>query len=543
MQRKLSPTPPLSTRIIDHLPEIYCQIDRNYRFGMVNRACLELLEKRGEEVLGKTVGEVVGEALFVQKLQPRLDRALDGDPVHFRERLALPGGSPNYLEIRYFPMFAEDSGEVSDVLVQAWDWSELAHAESANHAMESQLTTIKRINRLIGRETEPERLLERACAILLEDPAYRVVSLLGVDGKNGLERVVSCGLGGEAKAQFEQFVEASYPMACIREAERVGGPIRVEHEALTCANCPLSDLGLEGMSYLVSLEHDRQCYGYLMVWLGEAVAEERAESYLEEVAGDLGFSLHAMRLERERREAMAAMEQARLEAEKANRTKSRFLSTMTHEIRNPLNGILGMVEYLAEKDWDADTAECLQVLGTSSEILGGLIEEILDYSKIEAGRMAIRPAPTHLRLQLNDLVSLLRHRAGKDGHRLETELDFADQLYELDWPRVRQILLNLVGNAIKFTPKGGEIRLGVRAEVGGLVFEVRDNGIGIAAEAQEELFEPFAQGEQGAFGRSHGVGLGLAISKSLVERMGGTIAVESEAGQGCCFRFQIPVTW
>lgn len=527
-------------RLLDAFPEVYCIVDRNFRLVKVNHTCLELLDMQREEVEGRLVNEVIGEETVNKKLRPWLERCLAGEPVQFRERFEFGEGGVSYLEIHYYPMRGAD-GRVEGIAVKARDWSELGHAEEETMALRQQLGILKRINRLIGREKESKRLLERACGILGGDESYRMVSLQSIGPEGQLEHVASCGLAREQAEAFEAYIRKSYPVPCVRQAGHTHRLVEVVHEGSECEDCPMGKMGLPGASYVTQLKHQGERYGYLMVVMSGQPPLKRAEKYLEEVAGDLGFALHALRMERERSEVMASMERARAEAEKANRTKSRFLSTMSHEIRNPLNGIMGIADYLGEKDWDADTAECLNVLRKSSEILGGLIQEILDYSKIEAGRMEICPAPTRIQLQTEELMSLFRQRARERGLAFEAEVALEEGVVAVDWPRVRQVLMNLVSNALKFTPRGGQVTLTAQSAGEELEFAVSDTGVGIAPEDQKELFEPFVQVAKDSGHNGQGTGLGLAICKSLVERMGGTIGVESSAGDGSRFWFRIPV--
>ena len=235
-----------------------------------------------------------------------------------------------------------------------------------------------------------------------------------------------------------------------------------------------------------------------------------------------------------------ALEQLYDAAEVANRTKSEFLANMSHEIRTPMTAILGYADVLAGQVDDPEQREAINIIRRNGDHLLMIINDILDLSKIEAGKLQLERRASSPAAIVADVVSLLRLRA--DGKGLTLKLEFAGPIPETictDPARLRQILLNLVGNAIKFTASGS-VRIVVRLTGGDtpqprMVYEVTDTGIGMSAEQVENLFQPFQQADASTSRNFGGTGLGLAISKRLAEFLGGDIVVASRPGQGSTF--------
>jgi signal transduction histidine kinase/CheY-like chemotaxis protein len=240
------------------------------------------------------------------------------------------------------------------------------------------------------------------------------------------------------------------------------------------------------------------------------------------------------------------LEAARDQAERANRAKSTFLATMSHEIRTPMNGVLGMAQILKRSSLTADQEQQIDTLIHSGEFLLSILNDILDVSKIDAGRMEVAAAPADLRTLLTQLTHFWTpHAAGKGLSLTLTVAEATPRYVEMDALRVRQILFNLIGNALKFTEQGG-VTIAVEAEPAPgdravVHFAIIDTGVGIGADAIGGLFERFTQVDDSAQRRFGGTGLGLAISKQLTDLMGGRISVESAPGRGSSFHVALPL--
>jgi signal transduction histidine kinase len=243
------------------------------------------------------------------------------------------------------------------------------------------------------------------------------------------------------------------------------------------------------------------------------------------------------------RKKAVEIEIAKETAEAASRAKSDFLAYMSHELRTPLNSILGFSELL--RNIPQNDPELIKryagLIYESGDHILSLISDVLDMSKIEAGKLELKIERCEVRELIASCLNLFSETADKRGLKIAVDMDKEAQSVTGDRIRIKQVLFNLVGNALKFSPDGGKISVGVKMTNGGFIeFSVTDTGSGISAEDRRKLFQPFNQLESADYKNIKGTGLGLSISKNIVEMHGGKIWVESEVGEGSTFFFTIP---
>jgi signal transduction histidine kinase len=378
----------------------------------------------------------------------------------------------------------------------------------------------------------------------------RAVQLSGTD----------CGVIYEYEESKREFhLRASHRMEeelveAIRAAPLHIGEGYTGHAALAKAPVQVSDLGAEQELRLTRIRPISERLGYRSLLTVPILLENRLMGALtvwRKRAGSFADELVKL-LQTFATQSALAIQNARLfreiedkskQIESANRHKSEFLANMSHELRTPLNAIIGFSEVLQEKlfgELNEKQAEYTSDILTSGQHLLSLINEILDLSKVEAGRMELELAPFDLPLAIENARTFVRERAVKHGITMDVDVDERLGEYVGDERKIKQILLNLLSNAVKFTPEGGRISITANKTDNGAEISVSDTGIGIPPAEQPTIFEEFRQVGGDYAHKKEGTGLGLTLAKKFVELHGGKIWVESEVGRGSTFSFTLP---
>lgn len=298
--------------------------------------------------------------------------------------------------------------------------------------------------------------------------------------------------------------------------------------------------------FTLCINFQQSCLGFLYV--DRIAFPEHVEQYLNfarALSGPFAMAVETSRTMQKLSKAYESEKQALLQAQKANKTKNQFIANISHEIRTPIHGILGMVGLLDPSELRGEQQEIVRTIGSSANILLELINDIIDISKIEAGRMEVECKTFDLHQIFRETSSIFNPAAKEAGISLSLDQDPSiPQFVKGDPKRLRQILFNLISNAIKFTDAGSvQITVGQKQEVGGpiLFVSVKDTGIGISSEKQHLLFEAFSQVDSSETRRASGSGLGLAITRELVGLLGGDLGFTSEEGKGSDFFFYLPL--
>jgi signal transduction histidine kinase len=328
----------------------------------------------------------------------------------------------------------------------------------------------------------------------------------------------------------------------LAQAASSGAPVEVAEilderdESATRLRLVLRQLGYRSLLAVPLLREGRIMGGFTIYRRTPGSFAPEIVNLLQTFATQSVMAIHNARLFRE-------IEDKSRQIEAANRHKSEFLANMSHELRTPLNAIIGFSEVLGERmfgELNEKQAEYTDDILTSGRHLLSLINEILDLSKVEAGRMELELASFDLPLAIDNARTFVRERAVKHGINLDVTIDERLGDFVGDERKIKQILLNLLSNAVKFTPEGGRIGINARQADGSVEISVSDTGIGIAPEDQPKIFEEFRQVGGDYAHKKEGTGLGLTLAKKFVELHGGKIWVESEVGKGSTFNFTLP---
>lgn len=406
---------------------------------------------------------------------------------------------------------------------------------------------LSQINEAIVRIHSEESLYDAVCRIIAEEGEFPLVWIGQVENREVVP-VASCGKAvdylKEIKVEIKGELGKGPTGACIREDRSMVND-DFDHNSLTV---PWRKAALHygfRASAAFPLHRQGAVVGALTLYAVEPnIFDAEQVRLLEALSADISYALDAMQQERLRSRAEAALRDAKEAAEAANAAKSQFLANVSHDLRTPMNAVLGMTDLALEEEISPLVRDHLETVKGSAHMLLELLNEVLDLSRMEAGKFRLDSASFNLRTTFEETIKFLRMQAAENGLQLICDLAYdLPDILQGDPLRIRQILINLVGNAIKFTEHGA---ITIRAEVQSrsekevvLQFVVEDTGIGISLEDQEKIFAPFIQADSSTSRNFGGTGLGLTIVANLVEMMGGKIWVESQPGIGSKFYFTV----
>lgn len=480
--------------------------------------------KRGESWSGRLLNRRRGRASF-----PIAGQTRPPDPLTY------------WAEMSITPIRERDGAHLGFVQIQRDITGQVARETALMLEKEDAATRLRIAETLQGGESLRDRFV-RVLDILFGLRALDVQRKGGVflrsAGADSLEMFVLRGSFSEEFIRREKRIPLG---ACLCGRAAVSGEILVSDD---CFCDPRHEHRFENMQphghYIAPIASGGQVLGILFLYTDPYPARNETRfAMLRDVGGMMALAIL-------QDQAQASLRAARDEALRAAEAKSAFLTNMSHEIRTPMNGVLGMLELLKDTDLSREQWDLVLTAANSAETLLEILNEILDYSKLEAGKLELEQVEFDLASLVEEVCALLAGRA--HGKGLELNCFFPAHLPRLwrgDPTRIRQVLTNLIGNGVKFT-EHGEVSIEVKCEdlaarTPVLRFDIRDTGIGIAPEAQARLFQPFSQADSSMARRFGGTGLGLSICKRLVDLLGGVIGVESAPGCGSRFWFTLPL--
>ena len=498
---------------------IIFSLDREYRYSEFTLSHQETIKKIwGVEIqLGMNMLDIISDPDDRKKAKHNFDRALQGEDLLLVEEYGDHSLYRAFYENRYSPI-VDAKGTIMGITVFVIDVTERKRAEEALTRVHENLENLVRKRTAeLSKEITQRKRAERQ-AIQQREQLQHLLDTAPV----------GVGISVDGIMRF-----ANQRLTSLADL-RIGTPSSTIYTNLEDRERMLQVLEREGIAKDLEFEIRGQ--------KGE-VQHTMATFLITEFEGCKGILCWMIDIGKIKT-AELEMRQAKELAESASKAKSIFLANMSHEIRTPMNAILGFSQLLLhDRDLAAQQKKHLETISRSAEHLLALINDILDMSKIEAGRIELNPSLVDLSALLHDLEAMFRVRTDAKGLRLDiTKMNDLPQCCVADKSKLLQVLINLLGNAVKFTHQGGIVlRVYSEKKARRLFFDVEDTGIGIPREAINKLFHPFVQvhNEQQA-GTGKGTGLGLAISREIARLMGGEISVTSKVGKGSIFSFSVP---
>ena len=504
LQQKLIDQNNFIQKVTDSIPALISYWNFDLSLGFANSAYLESIGKKRNDIIGKQMNEILDTTLHQEK-KPYMESVLNGETSSFERALPNEDGTLSYTWVQYIPDFQNET--VKGFLVLATDINQIKQAEKSLYETQNKLTEIL--------ESIPEGIIE--CNLNLEI----------VYANKSAERIFEMDLAEIKEHYFDfqkwkrydkegnSYIPKEYPIqVAIQKQEEIGPIIQfIENDFGTKKWLSIHAVPL--------FDKAGNLYGAVATF-GDIT--ERQEFQNKIIA------------------AKEEAELAKVSADLANKAKSEFLANISHEIRTPMNAILGFGELLNSKLEEESLKQFASSIVTSGKVLLRLINDVLDLSKIEAGKIELNYAPIHILKSFEEIQIIFSQKVQEKGLDFLIEIDPSlPTMLVLDEMRLRQVLLNLVGNSIKFTEKGyvkvsvSKINTNESNQTIDLIIGIDDTGIGIPEVDKEKIFEAFAQTAGQNQEKYGGTGLGLTIARKLVTLMNGEITLSSKVGVGTTF--------
>ncbi len=552
--------------VLDNSPAVIYMKDEDGRYTFINRGWTDFFHTSIEDVKGRTDFELLPEASARQCVAHDREVAASGKPMEFEEQIEFEGRLYSYHSVKV--ALRNSAGRLYALCGISTDMTERKAKEESLRQVHRALRVVSYCNAAVVHATDEQALLNEVCRVAVGPAGYKM-AWIGYAESDEARTVRPVASAGPAEGLLDRihvsWADDVYGQGSIGRAIREGKAVVVhrirEDPAFAVWRDALQTRSFQSV-LAVPLRLENSVCGALAVYADEPEAFDPDEvSLITELGDNVAHGISSLRAHNERAAALAALERARLDleervrqrtaelvdakeaAESADRLKSAFLATMSHELRTPLNSIIGftgiVLQGLAGPLNDEQTKQLGMVRDSARHLLA-LINDVLDISKIEAGQLEITCGSFSLRQAIEKAVATVLPLAQAKGISVRTEISPEVDMIYSDQRRTEQILLNLLGNAVKFTDQG-EVAVRCRRENGWLVTSIRDTGIGIDPQQHQSIFEPFRQADSGLARKREGTGLGLSICKRLVERLGGFIFVESVPGQGSTFTVRLPL--